>query len=562
MVSIVHAARDIARIRDVSSVLVRHGFGEVVTRLGLGRPRKKDALADEKGSADEDARGSQGKPAISRAARMRLVLESLGPSFVKLGQIASTRPDLLPQDVIAELKKLQDAVPKLPFAQIREQIESSLGAPLDEIYESIDDEPLAAASIAQVHRARLKTDDGPRDVVVKVQRPGIAETIASDVDILYGLAALVERAIPESKTYSPVKLVQQFDRAIHDELDFSSEAENARRFAQNFSGFASVCFPRVYTQASSKRVLTLEYLDGHKLDDALRRGYSGKALAQVALEIAVKQIFEDGFFHADPHPGNVLVLGPPERPVLALLDLGMVGRLSPRMRDLTIDVVVSAARRDYDAIADTICAISSPTKKIDMSAFRAEVALLAERYLGKQLKDIALSSLIRDLVACSTTYGLEVPSDFLLVGKALMTLEGIGKEIDPELDVFEQARPLFLELLRKRYSPERIGNQLLRRLEKLSDATYNMPQQLQEVLDDLRLGRLKVRAEDPGIVRSSDRLGRRIFSAVTAAALVLAGAWLISANYERVGATLLGIALLVILAHTVRDAYASLREKH
>jgi ubiquinone biosynthesis protein len=568
MVSILHAARDITRLGEISSVLVRHGFGEIVRRIGLGRPRKRDPsspridpAAVERDPLDEEAHGAKEKQEISLAVRARLVLEDLGPSFVKLGQIASTRADVLPAEIISELKKLQDAVPPVPFAQIRGQVEHSLAAELLDVYEYVAEEPLAAASIAQVHRARLRTEEGPREVVVKVQRPGIAETIASDLDILHALAALLERAIPESKTYSPVGLVQQFDRAINDELDFAAEAENARRFAQNFEGFRTVRFPRVYRQASSKRVLTLEYLDGKKLDDALNAGYAGRQLARLALEIMVKQVFEDGFFHADPHPGNVLVLGDPDHPVLGLVDLGMVGHLSPRMRDLTVDVMVSAVRRDYEGVADAIYAISSPSKKIAMQAFRSEVALLTERYLGKQLKDIELSSLIRDLGACANTYGLEIPSDFLLVGKALMTVEGIGKEVDPELDVFEEARPLFLDLLRKRYSPERLGNQLLRRLEKLSDATYHMPQQIQEVLDDLRLGRLRIRAEDPGLLRSSDRLGRRVFSGIVASALLLAGAWLLAANHQRLGFGLLAFAMLVIFAHLLRDVYVSLRNK-
>ena len=349
-----------------------------------------------------------------------------------------------------------------------------------------------------MHRARLRSDEGALDVVVKVQRPGIAETIASDLDLLHAFAALVERAIPESRIYSPVGLVQQFDRAITSELDFTAEAENALRFAQNFAGYSNVKFPSVYRQASSKHVITLEYLDGSKVDEVMAKGYSGKRLARIALDVIVKQIFEDGFFHADPHPGNVLVLGPPENPVIAMIDLGMVGRLSPRLRDLTIDVMVGAVRRDYEAIADALYAIGTPTKKIDMQAYRAEVALLAEKYLGKQLKDIELSSMIRDLVRGATKYGLQIPTDFTLMGKALMTIESVGKEIDPEIDVFAEARPLFVELLRKRYSPERLGNELLRRLERLSGATYNMPQQLQEVLDDLRLGRLSVRTRRSG----------------------------------------------------------------
>jgi len=570
LVSIVHAARDIGRLRDISTVLVRHGFGEVVRRLGLGRPRKaKDsqppsnrgngAAPDE--TSEEETRGDRERREFSIGVRVRRVLEDLGPSFVKLGQIASTRPDVLPQDVIVELKKLQDAVPPVGFDAIKEQVERSLGAELSDLFERFDPVPLAAASIAQVHRARLHNEDGTFDVVVKVQRPGIAETIASDLDLLHAFAALVERAIPESRIYSPVGLVQQFDRAITSELDFSAEAENAARFSQNFAGFSNVKFPLVHRQASSKHVITLEYLSGIKVDEALAKGHSGKRLARIALDVIVKQIFEDGFFHADPHPGNVLVLGPVESPVIAMIDLGMVGRLSPRMRDLTIDVMVGAARRDYEAIADAMFAIGTPTKKIDMQAYRAEVALLAEKYLGKPLKDIELSGMVRDLVRGATKYGVQIPTDFTLMAKALMTIEGVGKEIDPDIDVFAEARPLFLELLRKRYSPERLGNELLRRLERLSGATYNMPQQLQEVLEDLRLGRLSVRTIDPEASASAERLGRRLHSAIVASAFTLSGAWLVAARHELPGAAMIGVALVVLIAHAAASAYRDLRRR-
>ncbi len=566
MVSIVHAARDIARLRDISRVLVAHGFGEVVARLGLFRGRKgKDDPPDSTRvpsvSAEDEERGARARAESSLAVRARRVLEDLGPSFVKLGQIASTRSDVLPADVVLELKKLQDSVPPVAFDKIREQVERSLGQGLDEVFEYFEEKPLAAASIAQVHRAKLKTEDGLKDVVVKVQRPGIAQTIASDVDLLHTLAVLIERAIPESRIYSPVALVQQFDRAITAELDFTAEAENAARFSQHFEGYRNVCFPHPYKSASSKHVLTLEFLDGKKVYDAVKAGHEGKKLTRIALDVIVKQIFEDGFFHADPHPGNVLVLGSTEQPVLGMIDLGMVGRLSPRMRDLTVDVMVCAVRKDYEGIADAMYAIGTPTKKIDVNAYRAEVAMLSEKYLGKQLKDIELSAMIRDLVQGATKFGLEIPPDFMLVGKALMTVEGVGKELDPTLDVFEEAKPLFMDMLKKRYSPERLGNELLRRLERLSGATYNMPQQLQEVLDDLRLGRLTVVTSDPGVPRAGDQLGRRLFSALVGSSLVLSGAGLLAADKDIAGYLLIGLAVLALGNHMILDGVRALRSK-
>lgn len=537
MVSLVHAARDIGRVRDISAVLVRHGFGEVAARLGLGKK--------------QEGAGATELVRASTPVRLRRVLEDLGPSFVKLGQIMSTRADLLPPDVITELRKLQDSAPRVPFEAIRERVEQALGSSLAEVFDSFDEEPLAAASIAQVHRAQLKTDAGLIDVVVKVQRPGIAQTISSDLDLLHSLAALLERTVAESRIYSPTGLVQQFDRAVTSELDFTTEAENAVRFARNFEGDSRVLFPTVYRQASTKHIITLGFLDGKKISEAVVSGFSGHQLARIAMDIIIKQIFDHGFFHADPHPGNVLVLGTPEAPIYALIDLGMVGRLSPRMRDLTVDLMVAAVREDFEGVADALYALATPTRKIDMVAYRAQVALLAERYVGRSLKDINVSMLVQDLVTTGSRFGLEVPPDFLLVGKSLMTIEGIGKQIAPELDILAEARPFFLEILRKRYSPERLGAELLRRVERLSTAAVTVPDQVREVLDDLRNGRLTFQVSHPTLKASADHLGRRVFTAIVAGFLILAAAILLAANKDWPAIGAMALAALSIFWHAI-----------
>ncbi len=566
MVSIVHAKRDIGRLREISTVLARYGFGEIVARIGLGRLRRNSMSPNaDKGAGHDSEHPSNLAETIAAkgafAERFRRVLEELGPSFIKLGQIASTRGDILPPELIAELKKLQDAVPAVAFADIREQIELSLGAELDQIYEHLDPKPLAAASIAQVHRATLRTPLGLREVVVKVQRPGISETIESDLDLLHMLATLIERTIPESRVYSPEGLVRQFDRTVHEELDFTIEAENARRFARSFETFPGIRFPIVYREASSKRVLTLEYFDGKKLDEAVADGASRRTIAAISIEVMIKQIFDDGFFHADPHPGNVIVLGEPDRPVIALIDLGMVGRLSPHLRDLTVDLMVGAIRRDYDAIADAIEAIGTPTQRIDSARFRTEVALLAERYLGRPISDIEVSVLIRDLVRLANAHGLEIPTDFLLVGKAMMTVEGIGKQLDPSLDIIEEARPHFLNILKRRYSPERVTLQFLRRIERLSDATANLPHQLNDVLEDLRLGRTRITTENPDSRSSFDRLGRRLLASCVFGSSTIAGAWLFAAEHTATGSIMLASAILWLGTHVVNDWYRAFRSK-
>lgn len=568
MISVVSAVRDLGRLREITSVLVRHGFGEVVTRIGFGRKPRRGTASDPPPSTrpgddtpeistDELAKGEEEKTKTSTAERIRLVLQDLGPSFIKLGQIASTRPDLLPADVIVELKKLQESVPPVPYAEIEKVIATSLGQPLEKVFVSFDERPLAAASIGQVHRAVLATPEGDREVVVKVQRPNVGNTVQRDLELLHIMAAALERAIPETRLYSPIGLVQQFDRSITAELNFTIEGENGERFAKNFEGTPLgelVRFPRVYKQASSKNVLALEFFDGKKIETAVAEGMDGKVAAKNAVGVVIKMIFEDGFFHADPHPGNIIMLGGPtwQAPVIGLIDLGMVGRLSPELRDRTVDLMVAAVRKDAYAVADALYTIGRPTKKVDMRDYRAEVALLAEKYLGRPLKEIDLSAMLRDLVQGAMKYGIEIPTDFMLVGKALMTLEGIGKQLDPDLDVFGEAQPYFLSILKRRYSPQRLGNELIRGVEQLSRAGYDVPLQAREILEDLRLGRLVIKTADPGLPAASDRLGRRLFSGLVISSSTIAGA-IVLPHQLVTGAILLGVAGSLLVAHVLRD---------
>lgn len=573
MISVVSAVRDLGRLRQITSVLVKHGFGEVVTRIGFGgRPRKGTASdppppmlpsgAEEPAleiSSDELAHGEELKKKVSTGERIRLALQDLGPCFIKLGQIASTRPDVIPAEIITELRKLQDNVPPVPFEDVKKVIEASLGAPLDKIFASFDETPLATASIGQVHRATLvvSTPDGDveESVVVKVQRPNVGQIVARDLELLHILAAALERAIPETKIYSPVGLVQQFDRSITAELNYTIEGENGERFTKNFEGSTQAeraKFPKTHKQASSKQVLTLEFFDGIKIDKAVPAGLDGPLIAKRAFGVIIKQVFEDGFFHADPHPGNIMVMGTKEEPVIGLIDLGMVGRLSPELRDRTVDLMIAAVRKDGYAVADALYAIGRPTKKIDMRDYRDYVAQVAEKYLGKPLKEIEISAMIRDLVQGAMKYELEIPTDFLMVGKALMTIEGIGKQLDPDLDVFGEAQPYFTTILKKRYSPQRLGNELIRGVEQLSRAGYDVPLQAREVLEDLRLGRLVLRTADPELPNVADRLGRRVFSGLVVAAATIGGAMALQKDV-RIAIGLFSFAGAIFLLHLLSD---------
>lgn len=545
MVSLVSTVRDIERLRQILLVLGRHGFGEVVHRTGLGKLafRKKE---EEPSAEDKIERSSFGP-------RLRRVLEDLGPSFVKLGQILSTRPDLLPADVITELKQLQDKVAPVPFEELKASVEAELGAPISEVFETFDVEPLACASIAQVHRATLKREGHPPDeVVVKIQRPKIRSVVDRDVELLYLLARAIERSIPEARIYSPVAMVTEFDRAMSAELDFTREAEHADRFRRAFEEEPSARFPRIFREATGRSVLTMEFLDGRKVHDALDAGFSGEDLATTMLRILFKQIFEEGFFHADPHPGNLLILGTPSAPVLGMIDLGLIGRLSPQLRDKTVDLMLAAVRKDAQGVADALYAIGTPTRRIDRAKYDAEVGFLAEKYLGRRLEEIEISGLVRDIIQGAVKYGLEIPPEFLMLGRTLMTLEGVGKELHPDLDVFSELRPYVIQVVKRRYSPEKLSNDALRVLARFGEAATSYPQKVDEILDDLRRGTLVISARDPHLPAASDLLGRRIFSGLTVAALIGGGSLLVQADAQTPGYVMLGLAGLYLFGHVVR----------
>jgi ubiquinone biosynthesis protein len=555
MISVFSAVRDLNRLREISTVLVRHGFGEVVARAGFGRKTSESTPPTAEDRASETALVALGEEAAKTGTigeRIRLVIQDLGPSFIKLGQIASTRTDLIPASVIAELKKLQDNVPAVAFAEIEAVITESLGAAPKDVFVSIEERPLATASIGQVHRAVLLIDGKEERVVVKVQRPNVAATVLRDLELLHMMAATLERAIPETRIYSPIGLVQQFDRSITAELNFLQEAENGARLSQNFEGNPEVKFPKTYKQASSKQVLTQEFFNGRKIDQAIKEGLNGKLVAKRSTGVVIKMIFEDGFFHADPHPGNIILLGSNEDPVLGLIDLGMVGRLSPELRDRTVDLMVAAVRKDPYAVADALYAIGRPTKKIDMREYRSHVALLAEKYLGKPLKEIELSAMIRDLVQGAMKYELEIPPDFMLVGKSLMTIEGIAKDLDPDLDILGEVSPHFMRIMKQRYSPERIGNEVWRGMEQLSRVGYDVPMQMREVLDDLRLGRLTVKTDDNAASRALDRVGKQTFWGLTCGSMVVSSAYLYVHAGWLVGLITFGAALLLGAREVIR----------
>lgn len=503
------AFRDLNRLREIAAVVARHGFGHLLDRARL--PELPGRKADAEPRPDEARK--------SPAARFRGMLADLGPTFVKFGQVLSTRPDLLPAAWIEELRTLQDQVPPFPLAEVRQQIEASLGASPEALGLELEEQPLASASIAQVHRGRLR--DG-RVVAVKVQRPGIEERVRADLDLLFYLARILEAVVEETGVSTPTGIIEEFERSITEELDFLNEARNVRRFVQANRGRPAFKIPEVFEELSGRRVLTLEYLEGVKITEACPP-HDGPTLARTMVDGAFRQLFVDGFFHGDPHPGNVLVL-PDGR--IGFLDFGLCGELTPQMRENIVLLVLAVALRDADSAARLIYRIGIPDQRTDLTAFRHDIQGILDRYLGLRLQEVEARSLARDILDLAVRYKIKVPKEYAVLAKASMTAEGVLRKLDPDLDTLAVGLPYAKELLQGRFDPGTLlaGTGGMRSLLRVQTFLQDVPLQLSQILLDLQGGKFTVAAKNeelPELTRAVRALGITLFLGLLAAASVV-----------------------------------------
>jgi ubiquinone biosynthesis protein len=455
--------------------------------------------------------------------RLVLALQELGPTFVKLGQVLSTRPDLLPPDYIEELTTLQDRVAPFDGAEARAVVGRALGADVDDLFEAFSTEAVASASMAQVHRARLA---GGQSVAVKVQRPGIEQTLRSDLNILYALADLLEGQLDFGVT-TPAAVVQAFDRAISREVDFREEADNAERFAAAMAGIDGVAVPKVWRRLSTREVLTLEWVDGQRLTD-LPDGADRKQVMDRLIESSFHQIFVAGLFHADPHPGNLLV---DAESTLTFLDFGLVGRVTPEMRDVLESLLVAVIFGDAEAAARTLYRAGSADGRVQLRELAAEIQELLDRYSGTSLAEQDTSRIAVELVNLARRHRLKLPEEYAVLARTEVALDGIARELVPDWDMVEAVRPYATRLLSARMDPEQIGGELLRSALGASHLLKDLPGQLDQLLLDLERGNFQLNAETPAVDRLAttlDQLGRSVVFGIGASAYLVSASILVA----------------------------------
>jgi ubiquinone biosynthesis protein len=546
------AFQDLNRLRQIAVVVARHGFGAYLDSTRLPK-REAEVLRE---AAREGQPAPAAEPDRRTAARFRQLLVDLGPTFIKLGQLLSSRPDILPSHWIEELSELQDAVPPVPLRQVRREIERGLGRPIDELFASLDDEPLASASIAQVHRAR--THDG-RSVVVKVQRPGTRERIEGDLPLLYYLAWLLEAAIEETGVYTPTGIIEEFDRSIREELDFQNEARNVRAMAEASRDLAFLVIPAVHDDLSSATVLALDYLDGLKVSDVTAEsGHDLELVARRIIEAAFRQLFEKGIFHGDPHPGNVLVLAENR---IGLIDFGLVGRLSRPMQDVLVLLVIAVALRDPGTLARLLNKVGIPDQHAPIAAFRADIQSILDRYLGLTLDEIRATSLLRDLLDLALRHKIKVPKEYAVLSKAAVAVEGIIRRLYPKLDILEVGLPYARELLVSRLTPGDAGGAVMKSLLSLQTLAQDVPAQLAQILLDVEGGKLRVNVHSEQLDRIAGNVraaGLTVFLGIGAASFTIGGFMLlVNAAAGWSGMAWAGVAALIFASALVGAALAT-----
>ena len=530
--------RNLSRYRQILAILFKFGFGDLIELLKIDQYIEVGLQLISKNRRHRLEK-------LSRAERVRLAFEELGPTYVKLGQVLSTRPDLIPVDFTEELSKLQDKVPPFSFDAVKMTIEKEFGTPLKDLFAFINETPFASASIGQVHRAELKNGEM---VAVKVQRPGIKKIIEIDLEIMLHLATLVERNIKEMALYRPVKIVEEFARTLEREIDYTVEAGSIERFARYFLDDPNVYIPKVYREMSTERVLTMELVDGIKVSETDKLDSAEldrKIITARGADFYLKQVFVSGFFHADPHPGNIFIL--PEN-VICLIDFGMTGAVNRETREDFVDLIDGVIHRNEANVTQVLLKLTHWEEEPHIKALERDVSDFMGQHLHKPLKDIEIGKLLSHLLELASRHRLMIAPDIFLMMKTLTMMEGVALALDPEFDMIARAAPFIKRIKLARFHPERITNDMLQLGFQLLQFGRQFPKDLLEITRMMRQQKLALKMEHKGfetMLATHDRISNRISFSIIIAALIIGSALIVISEIPPLfyGISLIGIVL-------------------
>jgi len=530
--------RDIRRFNQILKILTKHGFGFAIQQLHLA-----DHVIG-RGIIKTRILRRFTEPPESRAVRLRKVLEELGPTFIKLGQILSVRPDLVPLDLCYELSKLQDSVPPFGYEDVRKQIKESFGSYPDEVFSTFDPIPFAAASLGQAHRAQLKTGE---NAVVKVQRPDLRKIIETDIDILYSLAYLSNRYMQDVKIFDPISIVDEFSKVITKEIDFTYEAHNIDKFRKNFKDSTTVHIPKVFWDYTKSRVITTEEIIGIRLNDYLNQPHSveeKKAVAANGANAILQQIFVDGFFHADPHPGNIFIL---PNNAAAFVDFGIVGRLDEDTRDAVVSLLIAVSMRNTSGILKALEMLGVTFDENSVRDFKRSISDFVERFYDIPLKQVEISTILPQAVELMSKYKLKIPPQFHIMIKAIATMDGVARQLDPEFNTIAHTKPFVERLVHERHDPKRIIKNAVLYSSELLDILKIIPKDAYEIIKKIKMGTLKIEFEHQGLsklITEMDKSSNRLSFSLVIAALIIGSSLIIIANK---GPLIYGFPVLGIL---------------
>jgi ubiquinone biosynthesis protein len=515
--------RHLSRYRQILAVLFKYGFEDI-----FGVFKMDKYLAGGLRIMSKKRRHLMAN--YSRFVRLRMALEELGPTFIKLGQALSMRPDFVSVEFINELTKLQDMVPPCPFSSIKPLIESEFNCQLTDLFEYFDDTPIASASIGQVYKARLK--DG-RTAAVKVQRPDLDRLVAVDLGIMYHLASMMENNFEEVAFIRPVTIVEEFARTIFKELDYTEEASHLERFARNFAGDPTVHIPEVYRELTTRRVLTMEFIDGIKASDIQHLDAAGmdkQLITHRGAHLLLKQTFDHGFFHADPHPGNIFIL---PNHVIAMLDFGQVGAVDQQSKEDFVDLIDAVVHQNPFKATRQLLKITYWDQKPDLRRLEKDVAEFIGKHLYKPLKELNISTLVQDLLYLVSRYQLRIPPDIFLMMKSLATIEGIARQLDPDFDMIEQATPFIKQIKLDRLKPQRLGDDLYTLTGEFIQFAKQFPTDMIEISRLIKEHKISLKIDEKSLAAIhtvQNKTGNRIAFSIIIAALIAGSAVVLEAG--------------------------------